>query len=63
MGSVTLVISLMLCLLVFFDHPHGHQVGKLQPVAMERTLVLVETQLDEVGISVTPPCDEDGRAQ
>jgi len=63
MGSVTLVISLMLCLLVFFDHPHGHQVGKLQPVAMERTLVLVETQLDAVGISVTPPCDEDGRAQ
>ncbi|MGW6006650.1 bestrophin-like domain [Oerskovia enterophila] len=63
MGSVTLVISLMLCLLVFFDHPHGHQVGKLQPVAMQRTLVLVETQLDAAGISVNPPCDDDGRAQ
>ncbi|MBD7982310.1 bestrophin-like domain [Oerskovia merdavium] len=62
MGSVTLVISLMLCLLVFFDHPHGHQVGKLQPVAMQRTLVLIDTQLGAAGLSVTPPCDEDGRA-
>ena len=38
MGSVTVVISLLLLLLVFFDHPHGDGVGRLQPTAMERTL-------------------------
>ena len=40
MGSVTVVISLLLLLLVFFDHPHGDGVGRLQPTAMERTLRL-----------------------
>ena len=40
MGSVTVVISLLLMLLVFFDHPHGDGVGRLQPTAMERTLRL-----------------------
>ena len=38
MGSVTVVITLLLFLLVFFDHPHGTGVGRLQPTAMERTL-------------------------
>jgi len=60
MGSVTVVISLLLQLLVFFDHPHGDGVGRLQPTAMERTLRIVDTQLDAVGLDVTPPCDEHG---
>ena len=38
MGSVTIVITLLLLLLVFFDHPHGDGVGRLQPTAMERTI-------------------------
>ena len=60
MGSVTVVISLLLQLLVFFDHPHGDGVGRLQPTAMQRTLRIVDTQLDAVGLDVTPPCDEHG---
>ena len=40
MGSVTTVIAMLLLLLVFFDHPHGDGVGRLQPTAMERTLRL-----------------------
>ena len=36
MGSVTVVITLLLLLLGFFDHPHGDEMGKLEPVAMER---------------------------
>jgi hypothetical protein len=63
MGSVTLVIALMLSLLVFFDHPHGHQVGKLQPVAMQRTLVLIDQQVSAAGLTVDAPCDEQGGAQ
>src|SRR3954466_4864277 len=60
MGSVTVVISLLLLLLVFFDNPYGHGVGSLQPTAMDRTLRLIDTQTAAVGIDVTPPCDEHG---
>ncbi|MET0789284.1 MAG: hypothetical protein ABWY33_08580 [Cellulomonas sp.] len=62
MGSVTIVITLLLLLLAFFDHPHGDDVGKLQPVAMDRTLRLIDEQLAEIGLDVTPPCDAQGRA-
>jgi hypothetical protein len=61
MGSVTAVITLLMLLLVFFDHPHGDGVGKLKPAAMDRTLGLIDAQLDAIGLDVTPPCDERGR--
>lgn len=61
MGSVVLVITLLLCLLAFFDRPHGHEVGKLRPTAMERTLVLLELESDAAGVVVDAPCDEQGR--
>jgi amino acid transporter len=60
MGSVTVVITLLLFLLVFFDHPHGAGVGRLQPTAMVRTVSAMEAQLKLVGLDVTPPCDEHG---
>ena len=63
MGSVTVVISLLLLLLMFFDHPHGDGVGRLQPTAMERTLRLIDIQVEAVGLDVTPPCDEHGNAR
>ncbi len=63
MGSVSVVITLLLLLLGFFDHPHGDQVGKIQPVAMERTLRLMDTELTVAGLAdLDPPCDADGRA-
>jgi amino acid transporter len=63
MGSVTVVIAFLLMLLVFFDHPHGDGVGRLQPTAMERTLRLIDIQADTVGLEVNAPCDEDGNAR
>lgn len=63
MGSVTIVITLLLLLLAFFDHPHGDQVGKLQPIAMERSLRIIDAQLAEVGLDLTLPCDASGRAR
>jgi len=60
MGSVTVVISLLLMLLVFFDHPHGDGVGRLHPTAMERTLRVIDIQMEAVGLDVTPPCDGHG---
>jgi hypothetical protein len=63
MGSVTSVITILMLLLVFFDHPHGQGVGRLHPTAMERTLRLIDEQVQFAGITVTPPCDEHGRQQ
>jgi hypothetical protein len=60
MGSVTVVIALMLLLLMFFNHPHGSGVGRIQPTAMQRTLGLIDVQAQVAGITVTPPCDAHG---
>jgi hypothetical protein len=60
MGTVTAVITTLLLLLVFFDHPHGSGVGRLQPVAMERTLRLIDIEAKAAGVTVDPPCDERG---
>ncbi len=62
MGSVTVVIALLMLLLVFFNHPHGGGVGRLEPTAMERTIGLIDTQADAASVDVTAPCDEDGNA-
>ena len=63
MASVTSVITCLLLLLVFFDHPHGDGIGRLQPTAMERTLRLIDIQTEAVGLEVSAPCDGDGQPQ
>lgn len=60
MGSVTVVITLLMMLLVFFNHAHGDGVGRLQPTAMERTIRLIDTETHLAGITVTAPCDDRG---
>ena len=63
MGSVTVVITLLMLLVVFFNHPHGSGVGRLQPTAMERALRLIDAELSVIALNVTPPCDERGVAR
>ena len=63
MGSVTVVITLLMLLVVFFNHPHGSGVGRLQPTAMVRALRLIDAELKVVAVDVTPPCDERGVAR
>ena len=58
MGSVTIVICLLLQLLVFFNHPHGHGVGRLHPTAMERTLRIMDAQFEVADVNLEVPCDE-----
>jgi hypothetical protein len=60
MASVTIVVTLLLFLLVFFNRPHGEGDGKLGPTAMERSLVLMDTEMKLVHAAVTPPCDSRG---
>ena len=61
MGGTTLVISMLILLLMFFNHPHGNGPGRLQPTAMQRSLSLIDAATDVIGLDVTPPCDEQGR--
>ncbi|GGE90935.1 DUF4239 domain-containing protein [Mycetocola zhadangensis] len=63
MGSVTLTISTLLVLLVFFNNPHGPGVGQLRPTAMERATRIIDAELDFVGLNLNPPCDSNGIAR
>lgn len=60
MGSVTIVICLLMMLLVFFNHPHGDGIGRLQPTAMQRTIRLMDAEAKAAGITVNAPCDDRG---
>ena len=62
MGSVVAVVVTMLLLLAFLDDPFHSGVGGLQPVAMERTVLLVDQQLDVIGSDLAIPCDDQGNA-
>jgi hypothetical protein len=62
MGSVISVIVLLLLLIQFLDNPMHPGVGSLQPVAMERTLQIIDEELAVVGHDTPLPCDERGNA-
>jgi hypothetical protein len=62
MGSVVAVVVTMLLLLAFLDDPFHTGVGGLQPAAMERTVLLVDQQLDAIGSDLAIPCDDQGIA-
>ena len=61
MGTVVAVITAMLLLLNFLDNPYHDGVGSLKPVAMERTLRILDDALPRVNVQVDAPCDETGR--
>jgi hypothetical protein len=63
MGSVTLITTALLVLLVFFNDPHGPGVGQLRPTAMERTARIIDAELDFAGLDLNPPCDSEGIAR
>jgi hypothetical protein len=60
MGSVAAVVATMLLLIRFLDSPLQEGVGGVQPIAMERTLDIVDQALRAAGVRVRPPCDADG---
>lgn len=63
MGSVALITSTLLVLLVFFNNPHGSGPGQLRPTAMERTIRIIDAELEFVGLELEPPCDDHGIAR
>ena len=59
-GTVAAVITSMLLLLGFLDNPFHDGFGGLRPVAMERTLEIIQEELTIVGQDDPLPCDADG---
>jgi hypothetical protein len=62
MGTVVSVITAMLLLLVALDHPFHQGLGGLRPVAMERTLKIIDQEVKIAGGSLTLPCGPRGNA-
>jgi hypothetical protein len=63
MGSVVAVIVAMLLLLYTLDHPFHSGVGGLKPVAMERTLRVIDQQFATLGLADVTRCDTQGNAR
>ena len=59
-GSVVATMVVTLTVIRVLDDPFG--AGGLKPVAMERTLTLLEQGRQVVGASGPLPCDANGRA-
>jgi amino acid transporter len=62
MGSVVAVIITLLLLLRFLSNPYQGSVGALKPSAMERTVLLIDQQLEVIGTDIPIPCDAAGVA-
>jgi len=59
-GSVVTVIVASMCLLWFLDNPFHGGVGSLRPVAMERTIELIDDARAELGQDAPLPCTPAG---
>ena len=60
-GTVTAVIVATLLVLASLNRPFETDVGGLRPVAMERSLAILDEARTALGIDVPIPCDEGGR--
>ena len=58
MGTSVAVITAMLLLLQSLDNPFHDGIGGLRPVAMERTLEIIDQELTIAGQDAPPPCDD-----
>jgi hypothetical protein len=61
-GTVVVVIASTLLVIRFLDDPYRPGLGSLRPVAMERTLRIVEQERRIVGDTGRLPCDARGLA-
>ena len=60
-GSVVSVMAALMLLLHGLDDPFHDGVGGLKPVAMERSLRMIDEALGAVGAQVQLPCDALGK--
>jgi hypothetical protein len=60
MGTVVAVITAMMLLLYALDNPFHKGIGGLRPVAMERTLQIIDEEVAIAGNHQAAPCDARG---
>lgn len=60
MGSATTVIVLTLTAINSLDNPYRHGLGQIKPVAMERSLRILDAARAVVGHKASLPCDAEG---
>jgi hypothetical protein len=61
-GSATTVLVATLLVINALDNPYAGDVGSIEPVAMERSLGLLDEARTAIGSTEAPPCDEQGVA-
>ena len=61
-GSATAVVTATLLAIHVLDNPYRPGVGSLEPVAMERSLVILDEARDVLNDTTPLPCDEEGAA-
>ena len=60
MGSATTVIVVTLAAINALDNPYRHGVGQIKPVAMERSLRILDTARAVLDVRAPVPCDARG---
>ena len=60
MGSATTVVVLTLLAINALDNPYRNGVGQIRPVAMERSLRILDSARDVVDARAPLPCDPEG---
>jgi hypothetical protein len=60
-GSATTVVVVTLLAIHALDNPYRPGLGSIRPVAMERTLAILDEARAAIGDDAPIPCDEDGR--
>ena len=61
-GSATAVVTATLIAIHVLDNPYRPGVGSLKPVAMERSLAILDEIRDALNQRAALPCDEKGAA-
>jgi hypothetical protein len=60
MGSATTVIVLTLAAINALDHPYSAGIGQIKPVAMQRSLRILDTARTVLNVRAPVPCDARG---
>ena len=60
MGSATAIVVATLLVIHALDNPYRPGIGSLQPVAMERSLAILDQVRSALNDSAPLPCDEHG---
>ena len=63
MGSATTIVVATLLAIYAFDNPYQPGPGSIQPVAMERSLRLIDEAREAIGDTTPVPCDDEGVAR